>query len=203
MCVRLTARLFSSLRPKDPAPKNVEDTLAGIYHIPCKDCSASYIGETQCLDTRLKGHEKAIGTMNVKGSEVAAHVSETGHSWDFTRAQLFWKKVRKYPRWFKEALAIYADPNCLATNTHKGRLRNIAKWLEVLRGQIPIPKAKPIPVWPRPAGEKKVVRKGARNANKKCNNPQHQARYSKLQSYRGPCEYTTLPLQELPLLLCY
>ena len=56
-----------------------------VYQISCRDCAASYIGQTgRNLSQRITEHRRAAKKMNTFSSAMSEHVCQTGHSinWD-------------------------------------------------------------------------------------------------------------------------
>ena len=56
-----------------------------VYQIFCKDCAASYIGQTcRNLSQRITEHRRAVKKMDTFSSAMSEHVCQTGHSinWD-------------------------------------------------------------------------------------------------------------------------
>ena len=69
------------------------DVCGAIYKIPCKDCSASYIGESGWpLTTRLKEHKKAVAQLSKHHSALAEHVCDTGHEIDWESVSILDKE---------------------------------------------------------------------------------------------------------------
>ena len=57
-----------------------------VYEISCKNCPSKYIGETgRLLDARLKEHWKDVREQK-ELSDIAMHVSNYGHTFDFDKA---------------------------------------------------------------------------------------------------------------------
>ena len=70
---------------KDTLP--MESRNGVIYKIPCKDCPASYVGQTkQSLAIRLKEHQWLVYTGDRDSSALAEHTLDTGHSTDWDHA---------------------------------------------------------------------------------------------------------------------
>ena len=54
-----------------------------IYHIKCKDCNASYIGETgKELNKRITEHQNAVARRDPL-SHIFRHIQDTGHTFDW------------------------------------------------------------------------------------------------------------------------
>ena len=83
IALRPSSTLQSMLVRKRPSPAI---QLGSVYHIPCSEdsCSFSYVGETsRPLKERKKEHLRAVKDMDVYRSEIAKHVTETGHMMSF------------------------------------------------------------------------------------------------------------------------
>ncbi|XP_055542782.1 uncharacterized protein LOC129728370 [Wyeomyia smithii] len=77
---------------KDKVPP---DEKSGVYQIPCKNCSAVYIGQTRRkLKVRLREHKNAVDNDRANESSVAAHTISQNHAIDWENAKLL-KNVRK------------------------------------------------------------------------------------------------------------
>ena len=70
------------VRPKD---KSTDGEKSGVvYQINCKDCEASYIGQTgRNFQVRLKEHKRATEKGNILESGIAEHACTTGHRIDW------------------------------------------------------------------------------------------------------------------------
>ena len=65
-------------RPKDPIPQ--EQTKNVIYKVTCKECSASYVGQTsQMLTSRIYRQRLALKNRDDEHSALAEHAIHTGH----------------------------------------------------------------------------------------------------------------------------
>ena len=80
-------KLSSSLDKNSPAP--IE---AGVYKIPCKVCPKIYVGETgRTLPERISEHKGDIKKSDPNlSSGVVNHVFETGHLFDFDKAEILY-----------------------------------------------------------------------------------------------------------------
>ena len=95
---------FNTLRsilvhPKDKTPKEQQTGI--IYHIPCKSCPGTYVGETaRTLATRVEEHKK------ISSSAIHEHVSNTGHTINWADTKILEKDSNTHRRKIKEALCI-------------------------------------------------------------------------------------------------
>jgi len=74
-----------------------------VYRIPCSSCDWSYVGETgRTLGDRLSEHRRAVRRFAVS-SEVANHVTDSGHDMDWESALTLDSESHFRKRVFKEA----------------------------------------------------------------------------------------------------
>jgi len=74
-----------------------------VYRIPCSSCSWSYVGETgRTIGERINEHKRAVRQWSVS-SEVATHVSETGHGINWEMAENLSHEPFHFRRIFKES----------------------------------------------------------------------------------------------------
>ena len=117
--VSVTFKPLQTLRQRLVAPKDpteLEEKTGVIYHIPCKDCSSVYIGETgRKLKLRLREHKSTAPSAN---SPVSAH-TKSGHNIDWEGVKVLEKDNRSDTRKIREEIYIKKDPNP-KINTSKG-----------------------------------------------------------------------------------
>ncbi|XP_072048871.1 uncharacterized protein [Amphiura filiformis] len=90
------------------------DKCGVVYHIPCGDCTSSYIGESaRSLRTRLVEHGKT------PSSPVNEHVSGSAHSIDWEGVKILDREENWFRRGVKEAIQIKRNESDL--NRDKGR----------------------------------------------------------------------------------
>ncbi|KAM7315582.1 GIY-YIG nuclease family protein [Ixodes scapularis] len=98
-------------KPKDPTPPEAERGV--IYQVQCKECDASYIGETgRKRKTRLKEHARdAANSTNATRfkSELVDHAWTSGHQFDFDKASTLARDQRWGPRKLLESWFIQKD----------------------------------------------------------------------------------------------
>ncbi|BHF71854.1 hypothetical protein SprV_0401491500 [Sparganum proliferum] len=84
--VGIVHRPQATIRRRLMQPKDIlspTETSAVVYQIRCKDGDCNYVGETgRKLQTRLHEHKLATRRLD-PNSQLAAHIGETGHSFDF------------------------------------------------------------------------------------------------------------------------
>ena len=104
----------STIRTMLSKPKDQRSELErrnSIYKIPCSECDKVYIGQTgKQLKTRIHEHKLAVKRIDPK-SQIATHILETGHPFDFERAKSIAYCQHTYGRLFKEAW--YSDHSSL------------------------------------------------------------------------------------------
>ena len=89
------------VRPKDTIPK--EDQCGLVYHIKCKDCDDTYIGETgRNMGVRFKEHTSRKGT----NSAIKEHLESKNHTCSLEEVKILEKEDDWYKRKVKEAIMI-------------------------------------------------------------------------------------------------
>ena len=100
----------STVRQLLGSPKDKGDKLeqAGVvYQIDCKECEASYIGQTgRHLKERLKEHKKALEKGDIRCSGVAEHAFQAHHEIDVDNIKVLDKESNFRKRLVLEALHI-------------------------------------------------------------------------------------------------
>ena len=118
------------VRPKDKLDKF--QVTGPVYYIPCEDCSASYVGETErSFKARFMEHRRPSSS----SSEVSRHihVTEPGHSVDIMTAEILEVEPRWYERGVKEAIHIrILNPSL---NKDGGRHNLSPIWTNLLRSR--------------------------------------------------------------------
>ena len=73
------------VKPKDGVSPEKKSNV--VYSVPCKSCSAVYVGQTsRQLSTRLKEHKRAVRTADFKASLLAEHAWNQRHPIDWDEA---------------------------------------------------------------------------------------------------------------------
>ena len=109
----------------------------GVYEIPCRDCSQSYIGQTnRRINVRRDEHANAVAK-DERTSSLAQHVKATGHTIEFEKTKILANIEQKTKRIIREAIEIEKRPRNLNTRDDTQRLP--AAWK---------PNIKPVPVRP-------------------------------------------------------
>ena len=89
------------VKPKDITPKEHQCGL--VYHIACKDCNNTYIGETgRNMGTRFKEHTSRKGT----NSALKEHLEAAKHSCTLDNVKILEKEDDWFRRKVKEAIMI-------------------------------------------------------------------------------------------------
>ncbi|CAH8541549.1 unnamed protein product [Schistosoma rodhaini] len=108
------------VRIKDPIHKEEQQNC--VYEIKCRDCNATYVGETsRQLNVRVKEHKQCLKHIPKSSDDVrklenksaiALHSLESGHTIDFDGTRILQKAFNSYKeRQTAEALYIWANPN--------------------------------------------------------------------------------------------
>ena len=83
------------------------DKAGVVYQIECKDCEASYVGQTgRHLRDRIKEHSKALEKGNIHNSGVAEHAFEAHHDVDMDNIHVLDTEANQSKRLVREALGI-------------------------------------------------------------------------------------------------
>ena len=96
---------------KDRLDKNKKCNV--IYKINCKDCNATYIGQSKRnLETRINEHKYYV-KKNDHRSVIAKHYIETKHTFDFDKTTIIDIEINKKKREFVEMLNIHYHDHTL------------------------------------------------------------------------------------------
>jgi hypothetical protein len=83
-----------------------------VYNISCKDCDASYVGQTKRqLGTRLKEHKNNFKLEPSKHSVVTEHILEYNHSFDWDNVRILDTESNYRKRLISEMLHIKEQKN--------------------------------------------------------------------------------------------
>jgi len=83
-----------------------------VYKIYCKDCSASYVGQTKRqLKTRIKEHSNNYKLTPVKHSVITEHVLKHSHSFDWEKVEILDTEPNFFKRSVSEMLHIKEQLN--------------------------------------------------------------------------------------------
>jgi len=83
-----------------------------VYKIFCKDCDASYVGQTKRqLRTRIKEHISNVRSSNSKQSVIAEHTLKYSHSFDWDNIKILDSEPNYYKRLTSEMLHIKEQTN--------------------------------------------------------------------------------------------
>ena len=115
--------------PKDKTRK--EDKVSAIYHIKCKNCTSSYVGETERpLKKRLAEHRRPSCT----SSPVVVHARDTSHELAVKEAKILDSEPKWWDRGIKEAVYIRACKSNL--NRDGGRYQLPGAWNGVIESSV-------------------------------------------------------------------
>ena len=132
------------VHPKDKVKDEEKTEL--IYHVPCKNCSSSYVGETgRKFGLRIKEHKKEVdsftaGTQTRASraressvtykSAITDHAVEENHVIDCDKPKVVDREAQRQTRWIKEALWIRKTPTCM--NRDAGSYQLSHTWDQVI-----------------------------------------------------------------------
>lgn len=115
--------------PKDKI--HLEDQ--GVYEVPCKNCTKTYIGQTnRRISVRTEEHKLAVRNKTATSS-LAQHVIETGHAIDFENTRTVMRSTHLRTRTVREAIEIDRRPNSMNKRDDAQRLPMI--WRPLLRNR--------------------------------------------------------------------
>ena len=96
---------------KDKLPKNQKNNV--VYKISCKDCDASYVGQTgRLLKTRVKEHRSHINRNTTQRSVITDH-RLTNHEFDWDNVEILDTEPYLNKRLVSEMLFIRRQENGL------------------------------------------------------------------------------------------
>jgi len=85
-----------------------------VYKISCKNCSASYVGQTKRqLKTRIREHSNNIRLSLSRHSVITDHVLEFSHSFDWENVKILDSEPNYFKRCVSEMLHIKEQQNGL------------------------------------------------------------------------------------------
>lgn len=85
-----------------------EHTQPGIYEIPCNNCNATYIGETERpFEVRKEEHVGYVRRRDYKQSAIVKHITRNrGHSMNWDNSKMIMYERKYFTRKIKEGLFI-------------------------------------------------------------------------------------------------
>jgi len=93
---------------------NLQSNNNAVYKISCKNCSASYVGQTKRqIKTRIAEHRNNIKSVSSKHSVITEHMLEFDHKFDWENIQILDAESNYYKRCVSEMLHIKEQPNGL------------------------------------------------------------------------------------------
>jgi len=102
-CLNKLSQFIKVHKDKDPllSKNNV------VYKIFCKDCEASYVGQTKRqLKTRLKEHKNNIKLDQSRHSVISQHITECNHSFDWEGIKIMDRETKFHKRIVSEMIHI-------------------------------------------------------------------------------------------------
>jgi len=89
-----------------------------VYKIQCKDCEATYVGQTKRqLKTRLKEHKNNIKLDQSKHSVISEHIIKYNHSFDWENTKIMDHESRYFKRIISEMIHIKEQKVSLNLNS--------------------------------------------------------------------------------------
>ena len=122
--VQVDMKPFRTLRrilshPKDCIPNDDKSSI--VYKISCRDCDASYVGETErALKTHVSEHCRPMEKRDFSASALAQHAWEHDHHIDWTSTCVLGVESHYWSRISREAIYIRRQPSSL--NRDRGTL---------------------------------------------------------------------------------
>jgi hypothetical protein len=110
-------KCFNRLNKFIKTHKDITPTLNNnnvIYRINCKDCDASYVGQTKRqLNTRIKEHKANIKQHQSKLTVISQHILNSGHQMDWENVQILDHESNYSKRIISETIFIKLQKNGL------------------------------------------------------------------------------------------
>lgn len=123
--IKTVRNLFS--KTKDQIPTSQQSNI--VYSIPCKDCQATYVGQTaNTLHSRITAHRSSVSTEK-NSTALSIHSINTGHEMDFPATRILDKVVYKDKRLFIEMFRIAQLDNGINTRKDIENLSAIYTYL--------------------------------------------------------------------------
>ena len=97
-------------KPKDAVPQEQRNNI--VYKIPCKDCDATYIGESKrSFKVRSSEHMRAVRNMDIEKNEIADHCWKFNHEMDWNDKKVIDTEPYVWSRKIKETIHSINDTN--------------------------------------------------------------------------------------------
>ena len=97
-------------KPKDIVPMDKRNNV--VYKIPCKDCNATYIGESKrSFGVRYKEHDRAVRNGDTDKNEIADHCWENDHEMNWDERKIIDTEAYIKERKIKETIHSIKDRN--------------------------------------------------------------------------------------------
>jgi len=97
---------------KDPLPIKCNKNV--VYKLSCKDCDATYVGQTKRkLNTRVTEHKNDINKKTGKHSVITEHRLDKNHEFDWDNPEILDKEKFYYKRMISEMINIKSQRNAL------------------------------------------------------------------------------------------
>ena len=100
------------VKPKDPVSPEKKSIV--VYSVPCKSCSAMYVGQTsRQLSKRLKEHKHAVRSADFNASILAEHAWNQHHPIDWDEATVLTSETNFHRRLTLESWYIHKSHQTL------------------------------------------------------------------------------------------
>jgi len=97
-------------KPKDAVPQEQRNNI--VYKIPCKDCDATYIGESKrSFKVRSSEHMRAVRNMDIEKNEIADHCWKFNHEMNWNNKKVIDTEPYVWSRKIKETIHSINDTN--------------------------------------------------------------------------------------------
>ena len=104
-----TLRRYLS-KPKDMIPVEQQNNI--VYKIPCRDCDATYIGESKrSFKQRSSEHMRAVRNRDIEKNEIADHCWKENHQMNWDNKKVIDRERNMYARKIKETIHSIKDKN--------------------------------------------------------------------------------------------
>jgi len=88
-----------------------------VYKIFCKNCEATYVGETKRLKIRFKEHKNNLKQDQSEHSVISEHITKYNHSFDWENTKIMDHESRYFERIVSEVIHIKEQEVSLNLNS--------------------------------------------------------------------------------------
>ena len=124
--IPLITNTFSQFIKRGKDKTDIKNQNNVVYCINCKDCNASYVGETKrCLCTRVKEHFS--NTKKDVSNVINSHITSFGHTFDFDKPKILDKEPVWHRRILSEMIHINLQKNAINKKEDSQNLQLVYK----------------------------------------------------------------------------